>query len=320
MFLYLSIFLAVTFAILAVYSLVVDLFYRDRPPLRQWLDRELRNRQRERARKSAVIFKRDALVLPPGEANRPVVPSPSLSRRVEILIEQAGLFLSPGQFVAVCAVAGLLAAILSIVFVAPVVGVLAGLAGAAAPWLWLLARRRARQREMLRQLPRAFELMARIIRAGSSIPQALAAVVDQFDPPLATEFAYCQEQQRLGLLPEISFRELAQRSEFIELKIFAMALLIQQKTGGNLSELLDRLAALIRERVRLQGVLRAATAEGRLQAMVLVALPPILFVLLFVLHRSYAEILLDHYELLIGAAVSMAIGAAWIHRIVRFQF
>src|SRR5207302_1208144 len=103
----------------------------------------------------------------------------------------------------------------------------------AAPWVWILARRRARQLETLRQLPRAFELMARMIRAGSSIPQALAGVVDQFDPPLATEFAYCQEQQRLGLLPEVSFRELAQRSEVIEMKIFAMALLIHQKTGGN---------------------------------------------------------------------------------------
>jgi tight adherence protein B len=173
---------------------------------------------------------------------------------------------------------------------------------------------------MLRQLPRAFELMARVIRAGQSVPQALQAVVDEFNPPLATDFAYCQEQQRLGLLPEISFRDMSKHSDVMELKIFVMAMLVHQKTGGNLSDLLERLARMIRDRVRLRGVIRTVTAEGRLQAMVLIALPPLMFLLLLGLHRSYVQVLLDHYELLIAATVSMALGALWIHRIVRFDF
>src|SRR5262249_43097053 len=146
------------------------------------------------------------------------------------------------------------------------------------------------------------------------------AVVDEFDPPLSTDFAYCQEQQRLGLLPEISFRELSKRSDVMELKIFVMAMLVQQKSGGNLSDLLERLARLIRERVRLRGVIRTLTAEGRLQAQVLIALPPLMFLLLLVLHRPYVQVLIDHYELLIAATVSMALGALWIRRIVRFDF
>jgi tight adherence protein B len=317
MLLYLAIFVTVTVGALGIYSLVRDLFFRDRPPLRQWLDRELRKRQRERARQSVVLFKHDALVVPP---RSPAAPAMPLSRRVEILIEQAGLFLTPGQLAGLCAGAGLVAAAVGAVLVAPIVGLVTGLAGAVAPLLWVLARRRARRQELIRQLPRAFDLMARVIRAGNSIPQALSAVVDQFDPPLATEFAYCQEQQRLGLLPEVSFHELARRSEVMELRIFVMAVLIQQKTGGNLSELLERLAGLIRDRVRIQGMVRAATAEGRLQAAVLVALPVVVFILMLVLQRSYAEVLLEHYELLLAAAVSMTVGALWIYRIVNFDF
>jgi tight adherence protein B len=317
MLLYLAIFLTVTLGVLGGYSLVRDLFFRDRPPLRQWLDRELRKRQRERAQRSVVLFKHEALVPPSGS---PTVPSVPLSRRVEILLDQAGVFLTLGQLVGLCVLAGLVTATVGAVLVAPIAGVVTGLAGAIAPLLWILSRRRARRQVLLRQLPRAFDLIARVIRAGQSIPQALGAVVEQFDPPLATEFAYCQEQQRLGLLPEVSFRELAQRSEVMELKIFVMAMLIQQKTGGNLSEMLERLASLIRDRVRIQGVVRAATAEGRLQAVVLIALPPVVFILMLVLNRSYAEVLLDHYGYLIAAAVSMTLGALWIRRIVNFDF
>jgi tight adherence protein B len=145
-------------------------------------------------------------------------------------------------------------------------------------------------------------------------------VADEFEPPLATEFAYCQEQQRLGLLPEISFRDMSQHTDVMELKIFVMAMLVQQKTGGNLSDLLERLARLVRERVRLRGVIRSATAEGRLQAMVLIALPPLMFLLLLLVHRSYALVLLEHHNLLIAAAVSMALGALWIQRIIKVDF
>jgi tight adherence protein B len=76
----------------------------------------------------------------------------------------------------------------------------------------------------------------------------------------------------------------------------------------------------MRDRVRVRGVIRTVTAEGRLQALVLIALPPLLFLGLMILHRHYMEVLLRHYELLIAATISMALGAFWIHRIVHFDF
>ncbi len=229
------------------------------------------------------------------------------------------MYLTPGQLLPISVGLAVLAGIVG-ALAAPEAAVAAGLVGLVAPVLWLLRRRRARKEAMMRQLPRAFDLMARVIRAGYSVPQALQAVVEEFDPPLSSEFAYCQEQQRLGLLPEVSFRELSERSDIMEMKIFVMAMLVQQKTGGNLSELLERLARLIRERVRMRGVIRSVTAEGRMQARVLIALPPVMILVLLTLHRQYADVLIQHHELLIAATVSMTLGALWIHCIVRFDF
>jgi tight adherence protein B len=320
MFLFLATFLAVTLGILTFYSLLNDLYFERRPGLRQWVEQEMRKRQRERARQSLLLLKQQALADLPGA---PVVPTPWLGARLydrlETWIDQAGLYLKPWQLLALAATLALFGGAAG-TWLAPEAAAAAALAGLVSPFLWVRARRRARKEEMLRQLPRAFELMARVIRAGQSVNQALQAVAEEFEPPLATEFAYCQEQQRLGLLPEISFREMSRQSDVMELKIFVMAMLVQQKTGGNLSDLLERLARLIRDRVRLRGVIRTVTAEGRLQAMVLIALPPLMFLLLLVLHRSYAEVLLQHYELLLTATVSMALGALWIRRIVRFDF
>ena len=128
--------------------------------------------------------------------------------------------------------------------------------------------------------------MARVIRAGQTMSQALLAVADEFPPPIAGEFSYCYEQQNLGLSPETAFRDLARRTGLLEIKIFVLALLVQQQTGGNLAELLDKLSAIIRERYRIRGQIKTLTAEGRMQAMVLLALPPGMFLLMLVMNRD----------------------------------
>ena len=105
--------------------------------------------------------------------------------------------------------------------------------------------------------------MGRVVRAGQTISQALQAVADEFPPPIAAEFAYCYEQQNLGLSPESALRDLARRTGLLEIKIFVLALLVQQQTGGNLAELLDKLSGIIRERFRIRGQIKTLTAEGR---------------------------------------------------------
>jgi tight adherence protein B len=181
-------------------------------------------------------------------------------------------------------------------------------------------KQRARLNKMLAQLPDAFDLMARVIRAGQTMSQALQAVADEFEPPLAGEFAYCYEQQNMGLAPEFALRDLARRTGLLEIKIFVLALLVQQQTGGNLAEVLEKLATVVRERFRMRGKIKALTAEGRLQAIVLLGLIPVMFMAILILNRNYGQILLDRPMLLAGMGVSEAVGLLWIRRIINFDF
>jgi len=219
------------------------------------------------------------------------------------------------------AAAALVVAGLAAALGASVLAVVAvGLVAAGGPFLYVWLKRRARLQKMMTQLPDAFDLMGRVIRAGQTMAQALQGVADEFDAPISTEFAYCYEQQNLGLSPELAMRDLARRTGLLEVKIFVLALLIQQQAGGNLAELLDKLSAIIRERFRVRGKIRALTAEGRMQAAVLLALPPALFLLILVLNRQYGQLLLDHPGLIVATLVSEAIGALWISKIVNFDF
>jgi tight adherence protein B len=200
------------------------------------------------------------------------------------------------------------------------VGAVAGVAGAAAPLVYVHFKRKARLAKMMSQLPDAFDLMARVIRAGQTMSQAMQAVAEEFAPPLAAEFAYCYEQQNLGLAPEVALRDLARRTGLLEIKIFVLALLVQQETGGNLAELLEKLAMVIRSRARLRGRINALTAEGRLQGLVLLAMPPVMFAIILFLNPSYGGVLIDQPWILVGAGLSEAIGALWIRKIVNFDF
>ncbi len=161
--------------------------------------------------------------------------------------------------------------------------------------------------------------MARVLRAGSSLPQALQAVGDAFEDPLAGEFAQCQKQLDLGLRPEETYQEMAERCGIVEMRIFVMAMAIQRQTGGNMSEILERLANLVRSRLRLRQQVRSLTAEGRMQGWVLLVLPFFVFAVMMVVNREYAEILLTQTSLLAATGAAMLLGTLWIRRIVNFD-
>jgi tight adherence protein B len=271
-------FLAVALAVIGCYSLVADLFLRDRSRVSRRLDEEFRQRQRDQARRSALFKDLGALA---AEAAAEREATPSVRQRLETLIQQSG----------------------------------AGL-----PLLHVLRKRKRRLDRLTAQLPDAFELMSRIIRAGQTMPQGLLAVADEFDKPIAAEFAYCYEQQNLGLPTETALRDLARRTGVLEVKIFVLAMLVQQQTGGNLAELLDNLAATVRERFRMRGKIKALTAEGRMQAVVLLFLPPLLFLAILLINPSYAEVMWDHLGILVGTLAFEVVGALWIRKIVNFDY
>jgi tight adherence protein B len=212
---------------------------------------------------------------------------------------------------------GLMAGLATTSFVA---GLLMGVLGGWAPLFYVRLRGQARTRKLCEQLPEAFDVMSRAVRAGQTVSSAMQLIADDLDPPIAEEFAHCHKQQSLGLSQDLALREMARRTGVIELQMFVAALLVQQRSGGNLVELLENLSTVIRKRLLLQGKLKALTSEGRMQAVVLIVLPVLMFAALYVLNQSYAQVLLDRPRLLLATAGSAMIGAVWIMRIVRLDY
>lgn len=192
--------------------------------------------------------------------------------------------------------------------------------GALLPFLGLLMRRRVRQRKLCRQLPEAFSMISRAVRAGQTVPAAFQIIAEDFDPPISKEFALCYEQQNLGMSRETALRKLAARSGIMELQIFVVALLVQAKSGGDLVELLDNLASMIRKRLKLKDRVRALTGEGRMQAVVLLIMPIAAFLGIAVLAPDYGKTLFERPWLLGLTASAQAAGVFWIRKIVTFDY
>ena len=320
------IFAAVTFGLIGGYYLVTGVLARDASLVRRRMDSEFNLGGPSSDPGAGPLFKKFDLDRAPvrlEEAEKPAAPAappaPTLHERLETLVQQSALRLTVRQLLVVTAAFALGLGVAGALCRGVLLGLLGTLVGAALPLWYVDQRRKARRERLLAQLPGAFDLMARVIRAGNSVPQALLAVTESTEEPVAGEFAQCQKQQNLGLRPEIAFHQLAQRTGILEMRIFAMAMLIQRQSGGNLSEVLERLARLIRERQRLRTQVRTLTAEGRLQGLTLMVLPVLMFAVMMFLNRKYAEVLLEHRNLLYATGASMAVGALWIRRIVNFD-
>lgn len=234
-------------------------------------------------------------------------------------IEQAGLGCTVQQFVWASAASGLLLAMLGSLWTW-VLGVAAGVLGALVPLMVLTVRKRSRQRKLSRQLPFAFAMISRAVKAGQTVPSALQIIASDLEPPISTEFARCYEQQNLGISRESALRQLAQRTGIMELQIFVVALLVQARSGGDLVELLDNLSIMIRKRLSLKDRVRALTGEGRMQALVLIVLPIAALLGIVVTAPEYARSLFERPWLLGGTALAQAAGVVWIRKIVNFDF
>ncbi len=322
----LFVFVSVTVGITAGYFALAGVLARDASRVRQRVESEFQKDGASATRPKSALFKNLEQVnldRPQSFTDFEVTEAPpsegGLKVRLRILLQQSNLTITLRQLLSVAAGLGVALGLAATLFQGPLLGLAGAAAGAAMPLVFVEMKRRARRDKLLNQLPGAFDLMARVIRSGQSVPQALQAVGDAFEDPIASEFATCQKRQNLGLRPEVTFREMADRSGILEVRIFVMALLIQRQTGGNLAEVLERLGHLVRERLRLRRRVKALTAEGRLQGLTLLVLPFVVFGAMMAVNRCYAEVLLEHTGLLTAMGVAMGLGAVWIRKIVNFE-
>jgi tight adherence protein B len=190
------------------------------------------------------------------------------------------------------------------------------------PWAWLLNKRRMRLKSFGAQLPDALELVARALRAGHSLAAGLHVVGEEMPSPIADEFNRVYEEQNLGIPIEDALKSMCDRVPNLDLRFFVTSVLIQRQTGGDLSEILDKIGYVIRERFRILGQVQALTAEGRLSGVILIALPFGLFLMMLYIKPDYIERLWTHplgVKMSIFALIAQLVGAVVIKKIVNIK-
>jgi tight adherence protein B len=310
-------FAAVFFTVLALNAVLVDIRLSDDRRVKQRVEERYRERQKRQARNATRSLDFAEIAAQAQSENSSNL---SLVQKLEHFLVQSGVSTTAGRIIALCASLGAAALLAGTLLFGPVIGVAVALASGSLPLAWLQLKRQRRLESMRGQLPEAFGLMSRVLRAGQSVGQAMQAVATEFPSPVSLEFLYCSEQVNLGLSPELALRTMAQRTGLLEIKIFVVAVVVHRQTGGNLAELLDKLSHLVRERFRIRGMVRSLTAQGRFQAGILLSLPPAMFLLLLVLHREYEMVLFEYPAMILTALGMMALGAFWIRRIINFDF
>ncbi len=230
----------------------------------------------------------------------------------------ADISMKPAEFVAMTALVAVVAGFVGLVLVGPLVGLLAAIVICLAVRFYVRHAEAKRQAAFSDQLPEVLQLVTTALRSGFGLTQALESVAEDAEEPARSEFAHVLAEVRLGRDLSDSMTALARRMRSKDLEWVVSAIDINRDTGGNLSEILDRVSATIRERGRIARQVRTLTAEGRFSARILIALP---FLMLFWQWRANPE----NFELLtygaglvalVIAGILMVLGAVWVHRIV----
>jgi len=243
--------------------------------------------------------------------------------KVQSLIAQAGLKTKAGKVLLVSAVAGLATYMVADHFVHQMIvaGIL-GLLAAAAPLTVVAWKRKRRMRQFEERFPEALDLLGRAVRAGHAFTTGLEIVSKESPEPVASEFRACFEEQNFGLPLRDALLNMAERVPLVDVRFFVTALLVQKETGGNLAEILDELARVIRDRFRIYREVQVKTAQGRLTAIILIALPVFMLLALQGANPAYVRVLF-HDPLgppLLGiAAIMQLIGSIMIWRIVHIE-
>lgn len=242
------------------------------------------------------------------------------SLNLRLLITQAGSRWTLATLLFGSILAAMVAGwIVSFAVPATVLDVVFGVVVGFAPYGYLLVRRHARFARFNKLLPEAIDLMSRALKAGHAVTSAIEMVAQEIGNPVSGEFRIVFEQQNLGLPMREAMLNLAERVPLEDVRFLATAILVQKETGGNLAEVLDKTAALMRERIRLHGQLKIYTAQGRLTGWILCLMPFIIFSLISLANYNYEKRLWTTpigLHLVYVGLVMMAIGVLVIRKII----
>lgn len=242
---------------------------------------------------------------------------------LEKTIKQANAKGSAGAYLLLCAllgVSGLYAG--TMLSGHPIAGLMIGIGLGYIPVMYLNSLKRKRMDRFQEQLPEALDLMSRALKAGHTFGGAMRMVADEFDDPIGGEFRQTLEEINFGMDVDRALANFQNRMDVSDLKFFVVSVNIQRETGGNLSEIISNIARLVRERFVLFGKIRILSAEGRISAILLSALPFGITGILYLINPDYISLLWERElgkMMAWGAVISMAIGISIMRKMVRIK-
>ncbi len=246
------------------------------------------------------------------------------AQRLDRFLVQANSSLTVGRFVLLSIFLGIFGILVGYFLTKmPIIAIPSGFFISLWPYFFVRFLQKRRMDLFARQFPDALDFMARALRAGHALPTTFKLMGDELPSPVGPEFERTFEEQNLGISLEEVLNKLTERVTLLDLKYFATAVLIQQATGGNLAEVLDKISYIIRERFKLKSQIQALTAEGRLSGIVLGLLPMAIAVVIYIMNPDYIMVL--YYEpvgnyLVAVSLMLQVLGFLTIRKIVNIKY
>jgi tight adherence protein B len=280
--------------------------------------------QRTRAAASVQLLKQEAALSNISVLNALLYSIRGLSVPLQNFITKSGLPLTVGSFLLLTGVTFMAAALVVRMYF-PIIWVIvpAALVAATIPFFVVSYFQSARAAKFEEQFPEAIELIARAMRAGHAFTTGIKIAADEMPEPAGPEFRLLYERQNYGAQLPDALRAFAERIPTIDARFFVTAVLTQREAGGNLSEILDRLAAVMRERFKIRREVRVRSAHGRITAYVLAALPPVLAVLMLLINPTQMQLLVTDplgVNLIIAGVILQVCGVLLVRKIVDIQY
>ncbi len=247
----------------------------------------------------------------------------AIDRAFDALVIESGTQIVPASAFLLCIAGAILASGVALVSSQqPVIVVSSSLTGFVLPIAWLAIRRAQRINAVQNELPHVLEMLARATRAGQSVEQGIDLVANEAGGILGEEFGQCAKQLAMGRAFDKVIISLATRVRVLDLRILTTTLVVQRQAGGHLSDTLERMAAVVRDRLVARRQIRAATSAGRASTLVTAVIAPVAYLAVFIFHRSHLQIMFDDplgRSLLLTALILELVGLAWVFSLLRSE-